>query len=110
MNDIENKLKSIYSIESETKIKKLLEEFNELATDMMKYIANPSYDNMILLLGELIDVNIVILQIAIVKHSIMLDEILSMAKDKLNLIHRIKLTMKKKRIGYLEARRMHRED
>ena len=102
---LENGLILIRRIEPETKLEKLKEERREFNREYRKYITNPTTDNMDLLISELIDLNIVVLQLAICKHRYNLAEIYARLKDKVKLTVSIGVLMKSKRIGYPEARR-----
>ena len=106
---METKLNIIYKIEPESKHNKLLEELNELTVDIKKYIKEPSDDNMELALGEYIDLGIVLLQLAIVRHRQNIAEIWSTAIQKVNTGVIISKLMKKRKIGYKAARKIVRE-
>ena len=105
---MQNKIKRIYNIEPEKKLNKLFEEVEELAKAVKNYIADPTDKNMNLALGELIDVGIVLFQLAFIKHGYYIAEIYGMAVKKIDLNVSIYKTMVRDKIGYKEARAIHR--
>lgn len=105
---METKLKQIYQIETESKHNKLLEELNELTVEVKKYIKDPTEDSIRLVIDELVDVFVVVAQLALCKHSVYLAEIKAVAREKINLNVCIGKTMKRLRIVYKDARKMWR--
>lgn len=101
---MEQDLIQLYKIETDTKLDKLKEERTEFNREFRKYLDNPSTENMDLMISELIDLAIVVLQLAIVKHGYKLAEILARLRNKVNLTVSIGLLMKSERISYKEAR------
>ena len=99
---MENKLIQVYQIEPETKHKKLLEELDELNVAARQYRKS---GNIYPVLKELADVSIIILGIAIYKHSVTLSEFKYIVNDKLGRSIRIKRKMKVTGKTYDQIRR-----
>lgn len=106
---METKLNIIYKIEPESKHNKLLEELNEVSVEVKNYINNPTDENMELMLNEIIDLNIVALQLAVVRNRFSVAEIWSTAIQKVNTGVIISKLMKKRKIGYKAARKIVRK-
>jgi phosphoribosyl-ATP pyrophosphohydrolase len=101
---MEQDLIKIYQIESDTKLDKLTEELQEFIVEYKSYRNNPTTDNMDNLISELIDLNIVVLQLAIVKHGYRLAEIYARLRNKVNLTVSIGKLILNEGIDYKTAR------
>ena len=99
--NIENDLIRVNSIERNKKLDKLCEEMSELEEAYEIYVKTGDIKP---LLDELIDVVIITLGLAIVKHGLNLCEIMAMFKLKLSINVQIK-EMMKRGITYDEARK-----
>jgi len=103
---METKLKQIYQIETDTKLDKLTEERREFNREYRLYMEDQTDENMHNMILELIDVIIVVLQLAVCKHGMYMAEIRSMAREKVHTSMKVLELMKKRHIGYNKARRI----
>jgi hypothetical protein len=99
---VEDKLIKVYYIEPEKKLDKLTEEMSELEQAFETYLVT---HEILPLLEELIDVCIVTIGLAIVKHGFKLGEILARFKYKVNRSLMIKSEMEKTGKSYKEIRK-----
>ncbi len=97
-----NKLIQVYYIDPDTKLDKLDEEVTELEESIQEYRLNNDIKPV---LNELVDCLVIVLGIAIVKHSVNIKEFKSMLDYKLNRSIRIKKIMKETGKSYEEVRK-----
>jgi hypothetical protein len=103
--NLEDKIIKNHQIEPNKKITKLLDERREFNFELRAYIKDPTKDNMLKLIGELADVAHLIIQLAIVRHSINIAEILAIFKEKVSRTHCIKREMDSTGESYNVVRR-----
>jgi hypothetical protein len=101
-----NTLRQLYNIEPNQKINKLLEELQEQTDAIKDYVINETDENMIRAIEEYIDTGAVLLQLAIIKHDIQLEEVKSMVQSIMKINLRIAVLIRESNIDYKAARKI----
>ncbi len=101
-----NTLRQLYNIEPNQKINKLLEELQEQTDAIKDYIISSTDENMTKAIEEYIDTGAVLLQLAIVKHNIQLEEVEDTARGIMKINLRIAHLMQESGVNYKTARKI----